>query len=89
MPRVVVFGSDRHAHIWGLRNGVKRNNIILATNPDTTQFIRGEKELTVVRVSEDQWVPASFPCEQRSKASDRAINVRISQGMTVTEKRLT
>jgi len=86
--RVVMFGTDRHAHIWGLRNGVARKNIKLATNPDVVEFIRGEKELTIVRVPAVMWVPPSFPCEQRAKDSERAIRARKEQGVTITEVKL-
>jgi hypothetical protein len=84
-----MFGTDRHAHIWGLRNGVQRKSIILATHPDVVEFIRGEKELTVVRVPAVMWKPTTFPCEQRAKETERAIRGRKEQGVTITEVKLT
>jgi len=86
--RVVVFGSERHAHIWGLRNNVKRSDIILATHSNVSQFIMGEKHLTVVRVPKDSWKPPTFPCEERVKVSERAIIIRMSNGVEVTEVKL-
>jgi hypothetical protein len=83
-----MFGTDRHAHIWGLRNGVDRKNIILATRLDVVEFIRGEKELTVVSVPHEKWLPNTYAGEQAVKASERAIRHRKEQGVTVTEVKL-
>jgi hypothetical protein len=88
MSRVVVFGTDRHAHIWGLRNKVERRNIILATRPDVMEFIRGEKELTVVSVPHEKWHPTTYAGEQAVKAAESAIRHRKEQGVTVTEVKL-
>jgi hypothetical protein len=88
MSRVVMFGTDRHAHIWGLRKGVDRKNIILATNPDVEQFIRGEKELTVVSVPHEAWHPTTYAGEQAIKASERAVKARKEQGVVIKEVRL-
>jgi len=86
--RVVIFGTDRHAHIWGLRNGVARKEIILATHPDVVGFIRGEKELTVVSVPHEKWHPTTYAGEQAVKASELAIRHRKEHGVTVKEVRL-
>jgi hypothetical protein len=84
-----MFGTDRHAHIWGLRKGVDRKNIILATRPDVVEFIRGEKELTVVSVPNEKWHPTTYAGEQAVKASERAIRGRKDQGVIINEEKLT
>lgn len=72
--QAVVFGSDRIASIWGLRNDVPRENIVLATNPDEVEKLRGP--VAVVRVSKEEWVPTTFPDENRVKQTEEIIKGR-------------
>ena len=87
--RVVMFGTERHAHIWGLRSNIPRKNIVLATSPNAKDFIRGEKVLTVVVVPKEHWRPPTFACEQRVKETEQLLKHRKESGVIINTENMT
>lgn len=72
MPQqAVVFGTDRIASIWGLRNDVPREKIVLATHPEKVKELKGP--VAVVRVTEEEWKPTTFADENRVKQSEELV----------------
>jgi hypothetical protein len=72
--QAVVFGTERIASIWALRNDVPRENVVLATQPDKVKKLKGP--VTVVRVKEEEWKPSTFPDENRVKDSEQHLKDR-------------
>jgi hypothetical protein len=64
---VIVFGSDLLAKRWAEENGHDPTRVYLATQPERIQGLWGPFKL--VKYPQDVWVPTSYACEQRVKAT--------------------
>lgn len=85
--KVVVFGSQRIAAIWALRNQIRESDVVLATHgAEAFQGVLGP--LHVVRVSEEVWKPPTFPCEKRVAETEQEINRIRRNGRVITEELL-
>lgn len=82
--QAVVFGSDRIASIWALRNKVPRDQVVLATHPDEVEKLKGP--ITVVRVSQEAWKPTTFPDEIRVKDTEQHLKDHKKKDEVVEEK---
>lgn len=69
--QAVVFGSDLIATNWGKENGIDRENIALATQPQLVENMQGP--IIVVEVDESVWQPSTFPDENRVKDTKQLI----------------
>ena len=83
---VVVFGTQRHAAIWGLRNNVNPDTIMLAANGGDR--IRGINAgpITVVRVPSDVWEPYTHPCTLRVREMEEALKKAKDRGALIQEE---
>lgn len=85
MITTVVFGSQRIAAIWTLRNRVDPNKVMLATAG--AERLRGAKgPVTVVRVSEEAWAPPTHACEQRVREVVERLKDMKQQGVEIKEE---
>jgi hypothetical protein len=82
--QAVVFGSELIATNWAKENDIPRENVVLATHPDIVETLEGP--VTVVRVSEEQWVPTTMPDEQRVKRTEKALKDHKKKGDEVMEE---
>jgi len=81
-PFVVVFGSQRIGAIYGLRNNVRPEQIVLAT-AGADGFRGRHGSVTVVRVSDDIWKAPTFPCERRCAETEQALKALEEAGVEV------
>ena len=89
-PTTVIFGNQRHASIWALRNGkrdVNPHKIIIATRGEPG-FRGVVGPLHVVRVTPEVWLPTTWPCEKRVKETEEVIKRFKDKGEVVTEEML-
>lgn len=84
--QAIVFGSERIATIWALRNDVPRENVVLATDPVAVEKLVGP--VTVVRVSKDEWQPTTFPDENRVRQTEDLIKEHKKNKDEVVEDKL-
>ena len=82
--QAVVFGTDRIASIWALRNNVSRDSVILATHPEEVEEMTGP--VKVVRVSDEEWQPTTFPDETRVKETEKVLKALKRGGQEVMEE---
>jgi hypothetical protein len=68
---VVVFGSQRIAAQWALRNKVRGDAVLLATEPGRLVGRDVGGYVAVVRVPEEYWLPTTHPCEKRVRETEQ------------------
>jgi hypothetical protein len=90
---VVVFGSQRIAAIWALRNGKKVDDIILATQSARLPFPEKVKgDVMIIRTSAENWEPTTNPCAARVRETEQWLrDVRgeiCKDGRTIQEFRV-
>jgi hypothetical protein len=66
--KVIVFGSQRIAANWAAKHHRDLKDVLLATDPDKIQGLKGP--FIVVRVSKVEWVPPTFACEKRVQITE-------------------
>lgn len=85
MITTVIFGSQRIAAIWTLRNRVDPNKVMLATaGADKLRGVKGP--ITVVRVSKEAWVPPTSACERRVHEVVGRLKELKQQGVEIKEE---
>lgn len=83
----VVFGTESHRTNYARRMAVNPRLVIRATNPSKLQPLMTDevKEIKIVRVPAEMWVPSTFPCEKAVKETEGMIKGYRRLGVTVTE----
>ncbi len=84
--QAVVFGSDAIATKWAKKHGVPKENVILATHPDRVEAMEGP--MVVVRVTEEEWKPTTFPDEKRVAETEKILKRHKRKGEEVQEAEL-
>ena len=85
MITTVVFGSQRIAAIWALRNRVDPNKVMLATaGAEKLQGAVGP--ISVVKVSQEAWVPPTSACERRVREVVGCLKDMKRQGVAIKEE---
>jgi hypothetical protein len=81
-PFVVVFGTQRIGAIYGLRNNLNPEQIVLAT-AGADGFRGRHGSVTVVRVRDDIWKAPTFACEKRCAETEATLKALEEAGVEV------
>jgi hypothetical protein len=81
--QAVVFGSDAIATKWAKKHGIDKKDVVLATHPDRVEAMEGA--ITVVRVTEEEWQPTTFPDEKRVAETEKILKKHKRKGEEVQE----
>jgi hypothetical protein len=81
---VVVFGSQRIGAIYALRTGIDPRRIRLATGGEAMAGLLSGP-ITVVRVSDEEWQPPTYPCARRTQETEQALKRLAQEGATIRD----
>lgn len=82
--KYIMFGNQRHASIYALRNNLNPKDILIATRKDALTGVNGP--VKAIRLPTDIWMPTSFSCENRVREAEAALKVLKQTGGVIIEE---
>ncbi|QED11650.1 hypothetical protein PP914_gp162 [Arthrobacter phage Qui] len=84
--KYVMFGNQRHASIYALRNNLNPKDILIATRKDALTGVNGP--VKAIRLPTDIWKPTTFSCENRVKEAEAILKLLKREGGIVMEEEM-